>query len=662
MYPRVKLLLIGMIGFSFNASAYPITSYLEMLKVSAVGYSWKTLTLSNFYTDPVVVCTYNLPSFASNEAVVRVQQVGANIQIKVQRPVDSTAVTASDVYCTISESGVYTYPIKYEAHTVSSSQTNYSSDWDLTKMVNIGSSPYKLQNYTKPVITGQVMSYNNPNFSTFWSSQCSSRKKSANNTNICIGKHTGQTVPTTPYTETLGYLIAEKGEYILSNAYVNINLGGDSIAGTGNSPPYSYSLSRTNAYATATQSAMDGIDGGWAVFFGTTPISNSLQLAIEEETIAGDTKRKHTKEQVSYWVMQPITQSYADLMINEVMYKQTTGIDEFIELAVISGGTILNYMISSQDGTAQNFRLPNITVNAGDFVIFHSAIGTTSSLVGIHHIYSQKTSTSLANGGDDVVLLKPSNIDATTLNGSGTHNVIPVDYVAYGTGSTDPVPVSINSVTVSWNNANNVHLGSTAPGQSIALTPNSIDSDTSVCWEKSTSGNASTCPSFIITRDTDASAFINSEGMDNTAAPKIKLTKTVLTIYDPYNGASNPKAIPGSVLEYIITSENSGILAADSNTIKLTDYIPDKTKLCVADSGYCKAPYLVDGSPSSGLSLGSTTYSETGSSPYTYSATVDSEGADANVTNFQAAMNGAFQSKIGVTAPSFSLKFRVVVE
>ena len=664
MQPKIKLLLLiaGMITLPQGASAYQVTSYLEMLKVSAVGYNWKTLTLSNAYTDPVIVCTYNLPSFASNEAAVRVQKVGTNLQIKVQQPLDSSAVTASDVYCTVSESGTYTYPIKYEAHTVSSTQTNYSSDWAVAKMVNVSASPYKLQNYTKPVVTGQVMSYNNANFSTFWSNRCGAKGTAADNANICIGKHTGETVPTTPYTETLGYFIAEEGEYILANAYVNIALGANSIKGTGSGPPYNYSLARINTYATATQAAQNGGNGGWAVLFGASPISGDLQLAIEEETAAGDTTRKHTKEQVSYWVMQPLTQSYATLMINEVMYKQDTGINEFIELAVLSSGTILNYMISSQDGVAQNFRLPDVTVNAGDFVIFHSAVGTTSSSGGIHHVYSQKTSTPLANGGDDVVLLKPSNTDATTLNGSGTHNVIPVDYIAYGTGSIDPVPVSINLVTVSWNNADSTRLGSTAGGQSIALTPNSIDSNTSVCWEKSTSGDASSCPSFVITRDTDASAFINSEGMDNTAAPKIKLAKTVLTIYDPYNGASNPKAIPGSVLEYIITAKNSGILAADGNTIKLTDQVPDNTKLCVANMGYCKPPYFVDGSPSSGLSLGSTNYSNTGSSPYSYSATADADGADTSVTGLQAAMNGSFQAQTGATAPSFSLKFRVIVE
>lgn len=409
---------------------------------------------------------------------------------------------------------------------------------------------------------------------------------------------------------------------------------------------------------------MDGADGGWAVLYGASPVSNQISLAIDEDTVV-DTDRKHTTEQVAYWVMEPIVKTYADLRINEVMYKQTTGIAEFIEFTVLSGGSILNYLVSSQDGGAsQDFRFPDVNVNAGDYVVFHSDIGTPSSSGGIHHIYSGKTTTPLANTADDIVLLKPSSTDATTLvGGSIAYNSIPVDFIVYGTGgSIDPAPVSVNGVTVSWNSVDNARLGGTAAGESISLTPNATDSDTSVCWERTTSGEASACTSFIITRDTDTSAFVNSMGVSNTAAPEINLTKSVLTIYDPYNGASNPKAIPGSILEYSITARNNGNLAADNNTINIADLIPTNTKLCVNNTGDCKSPYFVNGSPSSGLSLASVVYSDNNGASYAYAATGDADGADSNVTHLKALMNGAFQPRTGATAPNFQLKFRVVVE
>lgn len=661
MITRVLLLLIICLA-SQVAWATPITSYLEMVKVSSVGYAWTNVPLSNSYSDPVIACTYNLPSTSSNPAVIRVKAVGAGFQIKAQGPTDSSNITSSDVYCTISESGSYTYPIKYEAHTVSSSATNYGSNWNLSLTENVSAAPYKVQSYTKPVVIGQVMSYENPSFSVFWSNNCSSRSTPPKDSAICVGKHTGQTTPNTPNAEILGYFIAEEAEYSMANAYVKITLGSDSIAGVGDSPAYQYSLPRTYSYTTATQAAEDGGNGGWAVLYGSTPVSSALNLAIEEETVISDKTRRHTKEQVAYWVMEPIVKNYAELTINEIMYQQTTGFPEFIELYAQTSGSTLNYILSSQDGTSQNYYLPDFEVTAGDYVILYSATGTDNSAGNIHSAYTQSTTTPLANTGDDVVLLKPSSTDTTTLNSSGTVNAVPVDYVAYGSGSVDAVPVSTLGVTVSWDHSDNTRLVTSTNGTSISLTPNATDNDSSTCWEITNSGDASGCPGFIISTDTDTSSYVNSLGKHNNFAPIITLQKTVLTIYDPYNGASNPKAIPGSVLEYTITAYNSGPAAADNNTIRISDLIPDKTKVCVETSGYCKAPYFVDGTVSSGLSLGTVTYSDNGGSSYSYSAIGDGEGADSSVTHLSAPTLGQFQPANSTIPSSFSLKFRVVVE
>ena len=78
-----------------------------------------------------------------------------------------------------------------------------------------------------------------------------------------MGKNTAEAPITSPTTETLGYFIAEAAEYTLANAYVKIEIGGDSIRGVLNTPPYNYSLPRSYTYATATIAAMDGGDGGW---------------------------------------------------------------------------------------------------------------------------------------------------------------------------------------------------------------------------------------------------------------------------------------------------------------------------------------------------------------------------------------------------------------
>ena len=663
MITRILLILAALLAYQ-QAQAYVITTYLEMVTVSAVGGSWKAVPLSNTYTDPVIACTYNLPSNTSNEAVVRVQKVGSGFEVKAQRPVNSTAVTASNVYCTISEAGSYTYPIKYEAHTVSSDGTNYGSNWSSSVMENVSAAPYKVQSYTQPVVIGQVMSYNNENFSTFWANSCGSRNTSPTNTGICVGKHTGRVIPDHPNPEILGYFIAEEAEYSMANAYVKIDLGTDSVAGTRNSPPYNYTLPRNYTYATATQVGEDGGDGGWAVLYGSSPVSSVLQLAVEEETEEGDKTRTHTLEQIAYWVMEPIKKTYADLIINEVMYMQSgTELREFIELYASTSGSIVNYVVSSQDGTSQDYYLPDLDVQAGDYVILHSNVGTTTTVGNVHHVYTQSTSTPLANTGDDIVLLKPSSTDITVLNGSSTVNAIPVDYITYGSGgSVDASPVSQDGVTVTWDASDSGRLDSTPAGQSISLTANANDSDTSVCWEFTGSGDASACAGYIITSDTDISSFVHSQGINNNFVPIISVKKIVETIYDPYNGASNPKAIPGSILEYTITAFNSGPLHADNNTIRLADMIPTRTKLCVENNEDCVLPYFTDGSPTSGLTVGTIQYSDNNGTSFSYTPIGDGEGTDSSVTHLAAPTFGEFQAMTGTEPPSFSLKFRVMVE
>ena len=165
-----------------------------MVKVTSVGSSWKTVPLDNSYTNPIIVCTYNLPSISDNEATVRVQSVGAGFQVKIQRPVQSTAVTASDVYCTISEEGDYTYPIKYEAHKVESDQTNHgtAAGRSIALMENVTAN--KVLSYSQPVVLGQVMTTNNEHFSVFWSNNCSSRVSPPSNAGTV--SYTHLTLPT----------------------------------------------------------------------------------------------------------------------------------------------------------------------------------------------------------------------------------------------------------------------------------------------------------------------------------------------------------------------------------------------------------------------------------------------------------------------------------
>lgn len=374
-----------------------------------------------------------------------------------------------------------------------------------------------------------------------------------------------------------------------------------------------FSKTYSDPVVVATKNSRTEADGGW---FRRKSISDSsIALKVDEDK-ALDNERNHIGQVAGILLFsEPFAANFAalnqtaEMIINEVLYKEAvTGInnEEFVEFYVTSAGDVQGTIVTDQD--KHFYRFPSQYVSIGDYVVYHTGAGTNSSGGGVHHFY-QGISNIWNNPGEDILLLKPAVDDVTVTNDGKAFNATVEDYIAYGSSSTggavDPVPTSLNGTTVSWNSAYTAELLGAAAGESISLTPNASDSNKAACWELTTSGNASDngCAGYLITQDTDTSSFITSEAKNNNALVKIILSKKLLTIYDPYNGASNPKAIPSSVLEYIINASNNGDLAADNNTIKISDFIPTNTKLCVTDTGNCKAPYFIDGTPSSGLSV-----------------------------------------------------------
>lgn len=283
----------------------PGLSWMEIKKISNVGGAWTTVNFDNNYTMPVAVCTYNLGSKNNNEAVVRMRNVGSSsMEIKLQRPKQGADVSSGDVYCIVMEEGNRTISgIKVEAHRVDSNKTNTTSDWSSSKMVDVNYS----NSYVHPVVLGQVMTYHDPNWSVFWCSN-GNRLNPPDSSHLYVGKHIGEEPLKYP-DETLGFIIGAPHEGIINNIYYYLGRGSNSIKGVGDSPPYSYSFSslahKNYLYGVATQNGENGSQGGWAVLYGAPPVSDKIDLAIDEETVAGDTMRVHTNEEVAYWVFDP---------------------------------------------------------------------------------------------------------------------------------------------------------------------------------------------------------------------------------------------------------------------------------------------------------------------------------------------------------------------
>jgi len=309
---------------------------------------------------------------------------------------------------------------------------------------------------------------------------------------------------------------------------------------------------------------------------------------------------------IPLFMTSPLFGDVAEMIINEIMYMQQgsgkNNNDEFVEFYVTKSGDIKDYVFSDQEGGNNHiFTFPTQNVLEGEYVILHlgttTGAGNSTPTATGHHFYMNKNRM-LNNTGDDVVLLQPSATDTTTISGV-VLNAIPFDYVAYGDQNSssqvsDKPPVSNGGVTVNWNYDNGAALKTTDKGTSISLSTNGDDGDTSYCWEITTSGDANNaqCPNYKPTLDTNTNnnnngtPYVASGTDNNNGMPEMHITKSSIVISDPVNNTNHPKRIPGAIVRYCFTVDNTGEGDADNATIHDSLTGDGKDNLTYQESGY----------------------------------------------------------------------------
>ncbi len=307
-----------------------------------------TVPLVNTYSNAVVVCTYNLPSNASNDATVRVNNIQADsFDVRVQQFENSSAFTPSDVHCLIADEGVHTLSDGrvIEARTVLSTVTAGNAvGWATANYTNVTSQV--TGGHASLVILGQVMSFNDSQASVFTSNNCSNRGTPATLTNICVTKHIGM-INDTRLSETLGFIITQPGSGTVNDVDYAFARGSNSVEGTGNNPPYPYTVSGDFDIGVATMAAENGGNGGWAVLYGNDPLpSNTINLAVEEEVVAGDSSRRHIDEELYYGVFRNSQTATLDVT------KTTTVSPLSVSPFAIPGSDVLYTLTVDSTGTA----------------------------------------------------------------------------------------------------------------------------------------------------------------------------------------------------------------------------------------------------------------------------------------------------------------------
>jgi uncharacterized repeat protein (TIGR01451 family) len=145
------------------------------------------------------------------------------------------------------------------------------------------------------------------------------------------------------------------------------------------------------------------------------------------------------------------------------------------------------------------------------------------------------------------------------------------------------------------------------------------------------------------------------------------VSKTSQPSTDPFNGAVNPKLIPGARVAYTVAIANPNSFAATADSLLIIDPTPARLSLFVGNiSGSSGGPLrFQNGATASGLtytftSLASQTddidFSSDGGATWTYVPTPDSQGADPLVNRIRIRPKGAMAAN-----SSFSLLFGYIV-
>ena len=236
---------------------------LEVVRVVAGGTPL-TVPLARTYTSPVVVCS---ATYAANTTpvVVRVSQAtSSSFALRLQNPSDGP-VAAETVSCLVVEQGVWTVSgVKFEAQKYTSTVTDSDASW-------MGQTRSYGQSYTSPVVLGQVMTENDPDWSVFWS-RGFSRSDPPSATSLRTGKTVGEDPDTTRANETIGIVVFEAGHGFLAGQEYEARLGPNTVQGAVNGAPFAYTFA--SAFASAPAAAVvsiagvNGPNGAWGQTHG----------------------------------------------------------------------------------------------------------------------------------------------------------------------------------------------------------------------------------------------------------------------------------------------------------------------------------------------------------------------------------------------------------
>ena len=331
----------------------PVQAKLDSGIVRNVGDEWVTVDLVQSYTSMIVVAT---PSYGVSDlpVVARVRETAPNqFELRVQNPGGSDIPADYDVHYLVAEKGVYAGGGAFlEAALINVSTVDSDSSW-------AGNPVAYQQSYANPVVVGQIMGDAGTGWSSFWASDGVAGNPPSG-LSLFVGRHVAEDSDVTRSDEQLAYIVFESGSYEVGNSIIEANVGGASVGGIADSPPYIYSLTAAADTTVLSSAGMNGQNGGWPILYDSTSFPTAqIGLAIDEDQIV-DSERSHTDEDVA--IVSIATAPNEPLSVGPVVTTPQT-IGSMINFGVsATGGPALEYNWSFGDGSPETGFGPNASI------------------------------------------------------------------------------------------------------------------------------------------------------------------------------------------------------------------------------------------------------------------------------------------------------------
>jgi hypothetical protein len=205
----------------------------------------------------------------------------------------------------------------------------------------------------------------------------------------------------------------------------------------------------------------------------------------------------------------------------------------------------------------------------------------------------------------------------------------------------------------------------TSTGTLVATTNTSFTSSDPIgLWKQASSANIPIAAGSYIF-EVDIPNFANFDLASVVFKPAATLTKTSIPWSDPVSGTTNPKLMPGAVVEYTIAVTTPSSYSMTSNSLIVIDATPTGTDLVVTNIGGAGSGPAAFTAGTTSLtygyvSLASTTdnvdFSNNNGTSWTYTPVANVDGIDPAVTHIRLRPQGSMAAS---STGSFRVRYRI---